>query len=35
MFYLKIKKSYTKVDPRFLIKTLVENPFSSKYGFKA
>jgi hypothetical protein len=26
---------YTKVDPRFLIRTLVEKPFSSKYGFKA
>lgn len=26
---------YTKVDPRFFIRTLVENPFSSKYWFRA
>ena len=25
----------TKVDPKFFMRILVENPFSSKYGFKA
>jgi hypothetical protein len=32
---IKYRIKYTKVEPKFLIRILVEKPFSSKNGFNA